>query len=170
MYGRSVLATLNSTPSRPALAMRLTALLPPPPTPTTLIRAPVRPSSSSLSRSIEAVSEPVIVCLASAMRPSLQEFLEQRSQPSGDASERAGANRPGRLHHLIPVRVHHEPDCRRIGRTVDVIRESPDAGWTSAADRQIEDLLGDLRHALEHRPAAGQDDPGVQRPVEPRAP
>ena len=39
---RSVLATMNSTPSRPAVTMRLTALLPPPPTPTTLMRAPVR--------------------------------------------------------------------------------------------------------------------------------
>ena len=37
---RSVLATMNSTPSSPAATMRLTALLPPPPTPTTLMRAP----------------------------------------------------------------------------------------------------------------------------------
>ena len=48
---RSVFAMMNSTPSSPACTMRLTALLPPPPTPTTLMRAPVRPSSSSLNRS-----------------------------------------------------------------------------------------------------------------------
>ncbi len=47
----SVLATMNSTPEMPAWTMRDTALLPPPPTPTTLIRAPMRASSSSVSRS-----------------------------------------------------------------------------------------------------------------------
>ena len=47
----SVLATMNSTPSRPARTMRLTALQPPPPTPTTLIRAPTAPSSSIRIRS-----------------------------------------------------------------------------------------------------------------------
>ena len=48
---RSVLATMNSTPSRPPCTMRLTALLPPPPTPMTLMRAPVCASSSRRSRS-----------------------------------------------------------------------------------------------------------------------
>ena len=46
----SVLATMNSTPEMPACTIRDTALLPPPPTPTTLIRAPMRASSSSVSR------------------------------------------------------------------------------------------------------------------------
>ena len=46
---RSVLATMNSTPSRPTCTMRLTALLPPPPTPMTLMRAPAVPSSSRRS-------------------------------------------------------------------------------------------------------------------------
>ena len=35
----SVLAAMNSTPRRPASTMRLTALVPPPPTPTTLMTA-----------------------------------------------------------------------------------------------------------------------------------
>ena len=53
---RSVLATTNSTPSKPACTIRLTALLPPPPTPTTLMRAPALPSSSSRSLSRRASS------------------------------------------------------------------------------------------------------------------
>ena len=47
----SVLATMNSTPDSPAWTIRVTALLPPPPTPTTLIRAPARVASSSVNRS-----------------------------------------------------------------------------------------------------------------------
>ena len=43
---RSVLATINSTPLMPASIIRFTALLPPPPTPITLIRAPVIGGSS----------------------------------------------------------------------------------------------------------------------------
>jgi hypothetical protein len=46
----SVLTTMNSTPVMPAFTIRVTALLPPPPTPTTLIRAPSRASSSRVMR------------------------------------------------------------------------------------------------------------------------
>ena len=42
----SVLATMNCTPSKPSRTMRFTALLPPPPTPITLIRAPACDASS----------------------------------------------------------------------------------------------------------------------------
>jgi hypothetical protein len=41
----SVLAVMNSTPTTPAAIMRFTALLPPPPTPITLMRAPCCESS-----------------------------------------------------------------------------------------------------------------------------
>ena len=44
------MAMMNWTPSRPTRAMRLTALLPPPPTPMTLMRAPALGSSSRCSR------------------------------------------------------------------------------------------------------------------------
>ena len=50
----SVLATMNSTPPRPTSTIRFTALLPPPPTPITLILAPIRESVSSVSRSFSA--------------------------------------------------------------------------------------------------------------------
>ena len=45
---RSVLATTNSIPSMPASIILLTALLPPPPTPITFMRAPVMGGSSSM--------------------------------------------------------------------------------------------------------------------------
>src|SRR5712691_1456379 len=47
---RSVFATTNSMPSIPASIMRFTALLPPPPTPMTLILASLRVSSLKLMR------------------------------------------------------------------------------------------------------------------------
>src|ERR1700756_4423075 len=47
---RSVLATTNSMPSMPASIIRFTALLPPPPTPITLILASLRASSLKLMR------------------------------------------------------------------------------------------------------------------------
>ena len=70
---RSVLATMNSTPSRPTWTMRLTALLPPPPMPITLMRAPALPSSSrrSLRRLDSRLSSASRVMLGSAMCASL---------------------------------------------------------------------------------------------------
>src|SRR5581483_8868007 len=47
---KSVLATMNSMPSIPASIIRFTALLPPPPTPMTLILASLRASSLKLMR------------------------------------------------------------------------------------------------------------------------
>src|SRR5512139_1247975 len=51
-----------------------------------------------------------------------------------------------------------------------MVREAADAGRTAAADRQIEDLLGDLRQPFEDRAAAGDDDAGVERLVVAGAP
>ena len=61
------------------------------------------------------------------------------------------------------MRVQHQPDAGRKRRAVDVIGQAADAGRAAAADRQVEDLLGDLRHAVEHRAAAGQHDARVER-------
>ena len=62
----------------------------------------------------------------------------------------------------VAVAVQHQPDAGRERRAVHVIGQAADAGRTAAADRQIEDLLGDLGHAVENRAAAGQHDPGVE--------
>ena len=63
----------------------------------------------------------------------------------------------------IAVDVDDEPDRRGERRVVDVIRQPADAFGRGPANRQIEDLFGDLGHAFEHRAAAGQHDAGVER-------
>ena len=73
---RSVFTLMNSTPATPAPIIRLIALFPPPPTPTTLITAPsgvVRPScpgkgsrpASSRSSSVNRGPDPVLSFLVS---------------------------------------------------------------------------------------------------------
>ncbi len=60
---RSVLAAMNSIPSTRAWIIRLTALQPPPPTPTTLILAPTRPSSSNVNRRFGTLFMPSMLLL-----------------------------------------------------------------------------------------------------------
>src|SRR5262249_52660377 len=147
-----------------------TALLPPPPTPTTLMRAPVRASSASFNRSPVGSMSPSILCRVSPMVPtsfiSLEKFFEQRAQPPGHAAERAGPDRTCRFAGLIAVRIHHEADRRRKRGVVDVIRQSTEPGRRAAPDRQIENLLRDFADAFEHGAAAREHDPGVQRFLE----
>src|SRR4051812_35786635 len=70
----SVFATRNSTPPSPAEIMRLTALEPPPPTPTTLMQAPVRDPSSNRNRmdDVSGVLAVVVVPLFSAILASIE--------------------------------------------------------------------------------------------------
>src|SRR4249919_420896 len=65
---------MKSTPPRPAEIMRLTALEPPPPTPTTFIQAPVRDPSSNRNRmdDVSGVFAVVVVPLFSAMLASIE--------------------------------------------------------------------------------------------------
>src|SRR5688572_17438796 len=152
----SVLATINSTPSSPTCTMRLTALLPPPPTPTTLMRAPVRCSSASFSRN--GISR------VSAIRPPLlEEFLEQAAQPSGDAPECAGAHQTPGIAHMMPLRVQPQSHSRGELRIADVVGEAANADRHPAPDREIEDLLSKLGHSLENCTASGQHDARVER-------
>ena len=51
-----------------------------------------------------------------------------------------------------------------------MIGEAADAGRATAADRQIENLLGDFGHPVEHRPAAGQHHARLQALLEPGPP
>ena len=80
--------------------------------------------------------------------PPSEELLEQPAQPAGHAPERAGSDRPRDFPGMVPVGVHHQPDGRGERRIVDVVGETADARRHAAPDRQVEDLLGDLRHAL----------------------
>src|SRR5437588_6705367 len=239
----SVLATMNSTPSRPDRTIRFTALPPPPPTPITLMRAPAALASSSSRSRSRFGSRPssvsrgwcwlairsLLITWGSAPHPGSvargdpkaplrslagapcapnrsggsfevvypsscvhakhryhsdhrehmnlcvlcglcvdrsspsEELSKQAPKPSGNAAERAGAHRRSRrLAERIAKRVQRQPDARRERRAVDVIGQAADARRASAANWQIENLLGDLRHALENGAAAGEHDAGVE--------
>ena len=45
---------------------------------------------------------------------------------------------------------------------IEVIGQAADVHRRAATNRQVENLLGDLRHPFEDRPAAGQYDPRVE--------
>src|SRR6267142_1039818 len=102
---------MNSTPVRPTSTIRFTALLPPPPTPITLIFAPRRVPRSSVSRSsCEARSSD---CFMPGLL--LEEFFENPAQPAGHAAERARAD-AGRIGLAVAMGVEHETDRRRKRR------------------------------------------------------
>src|SRR6202171_841672 len=172
---RSVLATMNSTPSRPVPTIRLTALLPPPPIPMTLIRAAGPSPSSRWSRSgrstrlssASGVSYRSVIrhSFAHSGRPGLssEEFLEQTTEPAGHTAERPRAHREARrVADKVPVCIQHQADAGGKRRTVHVVGQPTDTGGTAAPDGQIEDLLGDLGHPVEDGAAAGQRDPGIE--------
>src|SRR5688572_25486057 len=176
---------MNSTPPRPTSTMRLTALLPPPPTPITLIFAPRLASGSSVSLSLS-----VSIISASVSAPNCQlptpnescepppwelevgrrgflvckskKLFEDAAEPSGHPAERPGAG-TRRLRCAIAMRVQHDADRRRERRAVHMVGKAADTDRTSAADRKVENLFGDFRHPFENRAAAGQHDAGVQR-------
>src|SRR5215204_1404572 len=163
---------MNSTPPRPTSTMRSTALLPPPPTPTTLMRAAFRASGASVNRSASVLSPlrpwPSFMCSSvhsgrSVRRlADLEKFLEDAPKPSGNAAERAGTG-TRRIGRTVAVRVQSDAHRRGKHRTADVIGQAAHADGRAASNRQIEDLLGDLGHSFENRPAAGEHDSRVQR-------
>ena len=116
------------------MTMRLTALLPPPPTPITLMRAPALVSSANASLSgtlpVLAVAPPFLSCVsgidASHVVPGvLEELLEESAQASGHTTERAGADEPGGFTHVVALRVLDEADrCGERGG-VDMVGKSP---------------------------------------------
>src|SRR5262245_12491517 len=166
----SVLATMNSTPPSPTSTMRSTALLPPPPTPTTLMRAALRASGASVNRSgsVPFPLRPWPSFMCSSVLPlrrsirSSEKFFENPAKPSRHSAEctRAAA---GRIRRPIAMRV--QPDAHRRGkhRAADVIGQAAHADGRPTSNWQIEDLLGDLRHPLENRPASREHDSRVQR-------
>src|SRR5262249_50092517 len=131
---QSVLATMKSTPVILDMIIRLTALLPPPPTPMTLMRAPCTGSSSKLSfiflalfpsslSSIVIISPPDP---AVGLPPS-EKFAEPGFHLHADLPEQEGGHvwterlrRRGRP-------VHREPHHRGAHRTVDAVGEAADA-------------------------------------------
>src|SRR5687767_2851934 len=70
--------------------------------------------------------------------------------------------RARRLELYAAMRVHAESHRGRERRAVHVIGESADAFRRRAPHGEIKNLFRDLRHALEHRAAAREDDAGVE--------
>src|SRR5436190_18301069 len=108
---------MNSTPVRPTSTIRLTALLPPPPTPITLILAPRRAAGSSVSRSSCAPRSSDFF-----MSPPLKELPENPPQLSRHTAECARAHTRG---FRLPVAmcVENQSHRRGEGRAADVVGE-----------------------------------------------
>src|SRR5205823_13777858 len=92
-----------------------------------------------------------------------EKFPEQAPQAAGYPPQCAGADRRARrFRREIPIRVQGEPHRRRKRRAVYMIGQAADAGGTPPANREIENLLGHLRHAVENRATAGEDDARIE--------
>src|SRR5690349_13268296 len=160
---------MNSTPPSPTSTMRLTALLPPPPTPITLIFAPRRASGASVirisvcSRSRAIPNLPLVGAAEAAPYDRLSEKLfENAPDAPGHPAERARAAL-GLLGRPVAMGIQRQPHGGRKHGARHVIGQPADAGGMSAADRQVENLLGDLRHAFQDRGATREHDAGVER-------
>src|SRR3954467_12939443 len=165
----SVLATMNSTPHRPTSTIRLTALLPPPPTPTTLIFAPRRVSESSISRSFSSrplgTSNSFMFPPGPAPSGRNRHESGHRRTPASEKLFEDSAQRAPHAHqcvrtaafhrHAVPVRVQHQADGRRKHRAAHVIRKTAHANRHPAPDRQVENLFPDLGHPFQNRATAG---------------
>src|SRR6185503_6456354 len=93
----------------------------------------------------------------------LEKLFEQRPDSTCNALESTRANARG-LELEPAMRVDAEADRGGERGIVHVVGESADDRLRrGTAHRQVEDLFGDLGHALEHGAAAGEHDPGVQR-------
>src|SRR3989442_4011419 len=149
---------MKSTPGKPAAIMVFTALPPPPPTPTTLIRAAPLASTNS------------IIAAPPPLPPGrLEELPEPPHHPlthHPNVTEHALAAAPVTVL-LEPVEA--ETDCRRIHGTRDGVNQAVQMKRGPEPHRQPEDTLGERRHVLAHRTAAGQHDPGGERLVAPGA-
>src|SRR5262245_16209835 len=151
----SVLAARKSTPGSPAAIMVLTALLPPPPTPITLIRAP------SMTSTCSPIAPP-----PSGVRPRDATRSEELPQPAHHPvpcpPERAQP-RPIflRRHASVSLQsVQHEADSSRIHWTRDDVNQSTEMKRQTEACRRAKHAFRELRHAAEHRAPAGEHDAG----------
>src|SRR6267154_1858987 len=163
---------MNSTPCRLVEIIRLTALLPPPPTPITLMLAPTALVSSKEIRgalfgsrsSMEIIStSPGCVCW-------LKELVPPDFDHVADAGQQERVRRPGRHLLALAETVQRQSHRRAVLGRADRIRQAADLGRRAAPHRSVEDVLGDLGEAFEHRAAAGQDHPGMDRAGAPAPP
>src|SRR6185437_2380757 len=159
----SVFTEMNSTPWRPSSTMRFSALPPPPPTPTTFIRAfcdTVSSSSKIMAPSGDRSEE--------VLQPPLQ-----RSKPPLDAStldHRAAGNTALRE---SPRRVQHQTHRHRVARRLHAVDEPRDPLLRRPGPhRHREGVTRQLHHPRQVRRPARQHDSrrepstAVTRPLE----
>src|SRR6266545_3916265 len=164
----SVLTAMNWT-FRALETIRLTALPPPPPQPTTLIRA--RPSCSSLS--FMTIRWSSLEC-ALAMASSSWFFvcsLEKIAQPPHcflvRGSERCGLARVA-VHRACARSPLHKATGDGERRSVRLVGQSRQPERLAQAGRRVENDLRGVHRSHQPRPAAGDDDAGGQQLVETR--
>src|SRR5438874_9856624 len=159
----SVFTEMNSTPWSPSSTMRFRALPPPPPTPTTFIRAfceTVSSSSKIMAPSGDRSEE--------VLQPPLQrsEQLVDPRTPDQRAAGRAALRQP-------PRRLQHQPDRHSVARRLHAVNKSRDPLLGAPGPhRHRERLARQLHHSRQMRRPAGQHHPGrqaaapVPRPLE----
>src|SRR5712692_3538926 len=159
---RSVLAVMNSTPSRLARIMRFTALHPPPPTPITLHFIGCI-SSLKLIRipaSFAVISPPTFSRFAAPPRAG--------SRGAGEHGFQFGNKIPRALRRGAPRlrATQHESDYSCIFRLRHLLRQISQAFRFRDAHRQMKGLLGKFLEPVQARAAAGKNEPGGNLAVE----
>src|SRR5687767_679178 len=143
---------MKSTPFSPASIIRFTAFPPAPPTPITLIEAPVTTFPSSTSSNIAA---PPVVCAG-----PLDQLLDPASEPRGDPTEQTPFHspRPG----IRVKRVHRQTDPGRESGIGNRFRETREPDRHAPPHRHFQNLLRELGHAREEGRASRQDHPRAE--------
>src|SRR5215472_10316431 len=156
----SVFMAQNSTPSRPSATMRATALQPPPPTPITLMRVPVRASSSRVYfRSSESESMTPTRCLPAS---SAWHLFENSSQPRRILALILGL-------FLELGRVHGQPSHRAPLRIVQLLRPVLNTLGETEAGLALENFFGGVAQAGHSGAGPCKKDSADQRAVHPHA-
>src|SRR5207248_10886491 len=161
----SVFTEMNSTPWSPSSTMRFRALPPPPPTPTTFIRAfceTVSSSSKIMAPSGDRSEE--------VLQPPLQRS-EQLVDPRAP-DQRAAPSRRAALHQP-PRGVQHQPDRHRVARRLHTVDQTRDPLLGAPGPhRHRERLACQLHHSRQMRRSPRQHHAGrqpaaaVPRPLE----
>src|SRR2546421_2558053 len=149
----SVFTEMNSTPWSPSSTMRFRALPPPPPTPTTFIRAfceTVSSSSKIMAPSGDRSEE--------VLQPPLQrsEQLVDPRTPDQRAAGHGALREP-------PRRVQHQPDGHRVARRLHAVDQSRDPLLGAPGPhRHRERLARQLHHPRQMRRPTRQHHAGRQ--------
>src|SRR3989454_11877390 len=152
----SVFTEMNSTPWSPSSTMRFRALPPPPPTPTTFIRAFCDTVSSSSK---------IMAPSGDRSEEVLQPPLERREPALDPRALDQRATGRGALCHLAR-RVQHQPHRHRVPRRLYAVHQPRNPLLRGAgAHRHREHVPRELHHTRQMRRAAGQHHARRQPPA-----